>query len=202
MPQNLSIEPLRESDLPKLKAFTDQAIGEGYYSFAELEDIFKRSCVNGDTTKMCSLLLKSKPAPKADPSTGDEIFGVRFTYPPGNWNHGKGRGLNPEKWPHALKDTAYFQSLFLSEKIQGKGWGSKLSEASIAVLKKIGAKGVVCHSWKESPGNSSSKYLLKMGFKPISEHPLYWSEVDYNCTRCLKPPCQCTAIEMYYEISQ
>ncbi len=205
--QIFSIEPFSESDLPKLKQFTDQAIGEGYYSDEELRDIFKRSFGPGAGSgggsagepKMCSLLLKSKAASGASPDDS-EILGVRFTYPPGNWNHGKGRGLNPEKWPHALKDTAYFQSLFLSEKIQGQGWGSKLSEASIAVLKSIGAKGVVCHSWKESPGNSSSKYLLKMGFKPLAEHPLYWSEVDYNCTRCLKPPCQCTAIEMYYEI--
>ncbi|MDZ4084115.1 MAG: GNAT family N-acetyltransferase [Bdellovibrionales bacterium] len=179
--------PLKEQDLERLKAFTDRAIGAGYYSEAELKDIFQRSSVNGE---MCSFLLVG----------GDDIYGVRFTYPPGKWSHGKGEGLTPDQWPHAKADTAYFQSLFLSDTLQGQGFGSKLSEASIEVLKKVGAKGVVCHSWKESPGGSSTKYLEKMGFQKIKEHPLYWQHVDYNCTRCLKPPCQCTAIEMYYEI--
>lgn len=195
--------PLEEKDLGRLKAFTDRAIGEGYYSEAELIDIFHRSQADG---VMCSFLLIGT---EEDGGCVDgrmrtrgpsEIFGVRFTYPPGKWSHGKGDGLTPQKWPFSQDQTAYFQSLFLSEKIQGQGFGSKLSEASIEVLKSIGAKGVVCHSWKESPGGSSTKYLEKMGFQRIKEHPLYWQHVNYNCTRCLKPPCQCTAIEMYYEI--
>ncbi len=188
--------PLKESDLPRLKAFTDRAIGAGYYSEAELSDIFKRSSLDG---VMCSFLLVSESG-VSDAAGGGEIQGVRFTYPPGNWSHGKGDGLTPDLWPFPMSATAYFQSLFLSDEIQGQGFGAKLSERSIEVLKEVGAKGVVCHSWMESPGGSSTKYLEKMGFKRIKEHPLYWQHVDYNCTRCLKPPCQCTAIEMYYEI--
>lgn len=206
--------PLAEEDLRRLKTFTDRAIGEGYYSEAELIDIFHRSQADG---VMCSFLLIGTPSDETSEGgcvngrmrtrSGEsasaargEIFGVRFTYPPGKWSHGKGDGLTPKKWPFPQDQTAYFQSLFLSDKIQGQGFGSKLSEASIEVLKSIGAKGVVCHSWKESPGGSSTKYLEKMGFQRIKEHPLYWQHVNYNCTRCLKPPCQCTAIEMYYEI--
>lgn len=195
--------PLTEKDLGRLKAFTDRAIGAGYYSEAELRDIFHRSSLNG---VMCSFLLVDGSSETDGPGRGDrknsagEILGVRFTYPPGNWSQGKGEGLSPNQWPQPKSDTAYFQSLFLSDKIQGQGFGAKLSQASIDVLKEIGAKGVVCHSWKESPGGSSTKYLKKMGFQKIKEHPLYWQHVDYNCTRCLKPPCQCTAIEMYYEI--
>lgn len=187
-----SIQSLERADLTRLKEFTDREIGAGYYSASELEDIFKRSMAHTPTGQdvMCSRILKD----------GDEIQGVRFTFPPGRWNKGKGSGLNPDKWPHDLDHTGYFQSLFLSGKVQGQGWGAKLSLDSIESLRAVGARGVVCHSWKESPNNSSSKYLLKMGFKPISEHPLYWKDVDYCCTRCLKPPCQCTAIEMYYEI--
>ena len=189
----LRIEPLARADLGRLKVFTDRTIGTGYYSDKELEEIFDKSI--GPNHEMCSLLLVGKPT-----DAGREIFGVRFTYPPGRWNQGKGHGLNPSKWPHALEDTGYFQSLFLSDKVQGQGWGSKLSLASIEVLKKTGARGVVCHSWKESPFNSSSKYLEKMGFEKVAEHPLYWQDVEYKCTRCLKPPCHCTAIEMFLEI--
>lgn len=196
------IVPLEHSDLKALKAFTDQTIGAGYYSEAELEDIFKKSTATNSEGRsfMCSLLLRDA---SAGGSTG-AILGVRFSYPPGNWNKGKGSGkdggLNPAAWPHPISETGYFQSLFLSDKVQGQGWGSRLSFASIEVLKNAGARGVVCHSWKESPFNSSSKYLEKMGFQKIAEHPLYWQHVNYNCTRCLKPPCQCTAVEMYLDI--
>ena len=188
------MEPLARRDLGLLKEFTDRTIGAGYYSEKELEEIFDKSeSEKSGSAKMCSLLLR-------DPS--GEILGVRFTYPPGRWSRGKGEGLNPSRWPHPIEQTAYFQSLFLSDKVQGQGWGSKLSNASIGILKTVGARGAVCHSWKESPFNSSSKYLEKMGFQKIAEHPLYWQHVDYNCTRCLKPPCQCTAVEMYLDINQ
>jgi ribosomal protein S18 acetylase RimI-like enzyme len=181
------IEELKLSDLSALKQFTDREIGSGYYSQDELDDIYRRSLTKG---RMCSFLLKKD----------GEIFGVRFTYPPGQWVHGKGDGLSPEKWPFAMKDTAYFQSLFLSNQVQGEGWGGKLSAKSIEVLKEIGTKGIVCHSWKESPNNSSTRYLEKIGFQKIKEHPLYWQHVNYNCTRCGKPPCQCTAVEMYLKL--
>jgi GNAT superfamily N-acetyltransferase len=127
---------------------------------------------------------------------------MRLTYPPGQWEHGKGHGLEPRKWPHAISETGYFQSLFLASDLQGHGWGGKISQAALAILKETGAKGVVCHSWKESPNNSSTRYLLKLGFTPVADHPLYWKDVDYNCTRCLKPPCQCTAQEMYLDLER
>jgi hypothetical protein len=184
-----NIYPLQEKDLESLKEFTDREIGHGYYSVKELEEIFQKSSRNG---VMTSFLLKDD----------EGIQGVRFTYPPGRWTHGKGQGLNPQLWPHSSEDTAYFQSLFLSAKMQGSGWGVRLSIRSIEALKSLGARGIVCHSWKESPNNSSSKYLQKLGFEMIAEHLKYWQFVDYNCTRCKKPPCQCTAIEMYLDLEK
>lgn len=181
------IEELKLTDLTSLKEFTDREIGAGYYSMEELQEIFKKSQSKG---RMCSLVLKK----------GESILGARITYPPGNWSHGKGSGLTTAKWPYPLSETAYFQSLFLSAETQGLGWGGKMSEKSLEILKEIGAKGVVCHSWKESPNNSSVRYLEKLGFELVAEHPLYWKDVDYNCTRCLKPPCQCTAQEMYLKL--
>lgn len=187
-----AIEALQQSELGALKSFTDRSIGQGYYSAQELEDIFERSFgVDATGTKhMCSFLLKE----------AGKILGVRITYPPGLWNHGKGKGLTQQKWPFQLSQTAYFQSLFLDESTQGKGLGAKLSAKSLEVLKSLGARGVVCHSWKESPHNSSSRYLEKMGFVVLAEHPKYWKDVDYNCTRCGSPPCQCTALEMYLRL--
>lgn len=184
-----NIVPLMESDLVQLQEFTDREIGSGYYSPEELRDIFDRS---QDRDIMCSFLLKR----------GGQILGVRFTYPPGKWSHGKGSGLSTQLWPHPLSQTAYFQSLFLANSVQGSGWGGKLSQTSIESLKKLSAQGIVCHSWKESPNNSSSKYLEKMGFRKLMEHPKYWQHVNYNCTRCGRPPCQCTAIEMYLDLEK
>lgn len=188
----MQIRPLSKSDFSSVKTFTDMAIGEGYYSMQELEKIYDQS-MHGNT--MCTLIAEFKD------SKGDEkIGGIRITYPPGNWSHGKGQGLNPEKWPHTLPQTAYFQSLFVSPELTGQGLGKKMSYEAIRILKTIDTKGIVCHSWRESPQDSSGRYLRALGFQLIAEHPLYWSKVDYTCTRCGKP-CVCTADEMYLDLT-
>ena len=181
------IRPLVQSDLSEILQFADKNVGLGYFSMTELLEIFKKSQKNG---KMCSLVL----------SDGNTIQGMRLSYPPGNWEHGKGHGLSPAKWPHPLAETAYFQSLFLAPQVQAQGWGGKLSKAAIDILKEVGARGVVCHAWKESPHNSSVRYLEGIGFQSMAEYPKYWRDVQYNCTRCKRPPCQCTAVEMYLEL--
>lgn len=185
----LNVRPFQFSDLEAIRRFTDHEIGAGYYSSGELEDIFHRSQKNG---LMCSFLIES---PRG------EIKGVRISYPPGQWSTGKGKGLNPESWPHALAETAYFQSLFLAGDLQGQGWGGKLSAEAIRTLQRAGAKGIVCHSWKESPNDSSNRYLRKLGFELVAEHPKYWKGVPYRCTLCGDPPCQCTAHEMYLDLN-
>ncbi|MGE3972927.1 MAG: GNAT family N-acetyltransferase [Bdellovibrionales bacterium] len=187
---SLKIEPLRWEDLEAVQAFTDAEIGKGYYSRKELEEIFQKS---SSQEVMCSFVLKNPE---------QKIKGVRITYPAGKWEKGKGSGLTVQAWPYPLENTAYFQSLFLSADLQGEGWGGKLSRHSLETLKKLNTKGVVCHSWKESPNDSSTRYLKKLGFNVVKEHLHYWKDVDYNCTRCLKPPCLCTAQEMYLEIDQ
>ena len=180
------IRALRQKDLPALKKFTDQVIGQGYYSEAELEDIFKRSFAGHI---MCTFVLE----------IDGHIRGMRITFPPGQWSHGKGEGLTPSKWPHALSETAYFQSLFLDPTLTSQGFGKKMSLLAMETLRTLGAKGIATHSWKESPNGSSGKYLRRLGFESIAEHPLYWNKIDYTCTRCGKP-CVCSAEEMYYDL--
>lgn len=179
----MKMRPLVSGDLAAIQAFTDRTIGQGYYSSAELADILQRSTKNG---VVFSLLLEDEQG---------EVRGIRITYPPGQWSHGKGHGLCPEKWNSPLSETAFFQSLFIEPSLTGQGWGKQLSLESMRLLKAAGTKAVVCHSWKESPGDSSGKYLRSMGFATVATHPLYWKDVDYTCTRCGKP-CLCTAEEM------
>lgn len=179
----LHIRPLQSEDLPRLREFTDRAIGLNYYSLGELQDIYARSKV-GD--RVCSLVLVDDHS---------QIFGVRITYPPGQWKKGKGEGLKSELWPVSPDHVAYFQSLFISPELTGQGWGKKMSLAAIQILKELGAQAIITHSWKESPDDSSGKYLRSLGFKLIATHKEYWKKVDYNCTRCGRP-CVCTAEEM------
>jgi ribosomal protein S18 acetylase RimI-like enzyme len=173
----------RPEDIAAVRAFTDRTIGTGYYSEPELQEYYRRSVKDG---RVCSLVLVDE---------GGEIRGLRLTCPPGNWSHGKGHGLSPALWKTQLSETAYFQSLFIDPDLAGRGWGKKLSMHALDILREVGAKSVVTHSWKESPHDSSGRYLRAMGFELVKAHPLYWNKVDYTCTRCGKP-CMCTAEEM------
>jgi GNAT superfamily N-acetyltransferase len=170
-------------DLPSVKSLADSTIEPGYYSVAELEAIYYRSQKNG---YQCTLVLEDAK---------HRIRGVRITFPPGHWQQGKGRGLAPERWGVAFTDAAYFQSLFIDPSLTGKGWGPRLSKQAIAILLKLGAKAVVAHSWRESPHDSSRRYLRGLGFSFVASHPGYWQEVDCVCGRCGEP-CECTAEEM------
>ena len=167
------------SDLNEVKTFADRAIGDGYYSTEEIKDIFSRG-------EHFSLVLSNEK---------NQIFGIRITYPPGKWNSGKGQGLCSDQWKVDLKDTAYFQSLFIDPNLVSQGWGKKMSLRSIEMLQNSGAKAIVTHSWKESPNDSSGIYLRSLGFTSVKLHPLYWNKVNYTCTRC-GFPCLCTAEEM------
>lgn len=186
----LNCRPLARTDLEKVQAFADAEIGVGYFQAAELEEIYRRS-LKDDV--MYSLVLEGP---------GAEILGIRISYPPGRWERGKGRDLNPTAWPHSMGETGYFQSIFIAASLRGQDWGGRMSRRALEILRTGGAKGVVCHSWKESPDNSSTRYLQKLGFVALAEFPLYWKDIDYHCTRCLKPPCQCTAIEMYLDLEK
>ncbi|MEM7645976.1 MAG: GNAT family N-acetyltransferase [Pseudomonadota bacterium] len=182
------IRSFSAEDVPDVKQFTDEEIGLNYFSRKELAHLQHQAEKAG---KNCSFVLEIDGV----------IKGFRLTYPPGLWGAGKGTGLRPDLWPHPLDQTGYFQSLFVCPSEQRKGWGQKLSSSSMEALKKIGAKGIVCHSWLASPGNSSQIYLEKMGFKAIVDHPDYWKAIDYECPLCIKP-CLCTAREMYLEIGE
>lgn len=179
----MRIRPITNSDLVAVQKFTDVAIGEGYYSAEDWKDILEKSSTGG---QVFSLLLED-----ADHA----VRGVRITYPAGRWDQGKGNGLRPDLWKAPLEKTAYFQSLFIDPSLIGQGWGTKMSLAALELLRQTDTNAVVCHSWKESPGGSSGRYLKSLGFELVATHPLYWKDVDYVCTRCGKD-CLCTAEEM------
>lgn len=184
----MNIRELELKDIPAVKAFTDEAIGRNYFSEKELEENYHKSISQG---VMCSFVL----------ADGEKIFGLRLAYPPGLWTKGKGKKLRSDLWRVPQDKAAYFQSLFISDKVQGQGWGPKLSAASIAAFRQLGAEAIITHAWKESPNNSSIRYLTKQGFQSIATHPEYWIDVDYECVRDGKP-CRCTAEEMILYLAE
>ena len=101
-----------------------------------------------------------------------------------------------KRWNTPLEEVAYFKSIVIRGELQGQGWGTRLSEKVIQMLRGTQNTAIVCHAWKESPNNSSIGYLEKLGFKPITEHKDFWSDLNYHCSKCQTPPCQCTALEM------
>jgi ribosomal protein S18 acetylase RimI-like enzyme len=180
---NPIIRELQPDDFSQVLTFSDEQIGDNYFTREKLEKIFQASLKNGIVT---SLLLVDEAG----------IQGMRLTYPPGQWiDRHPSQPVHPELWKVELSDAAYFQSLFISRSYQGKGFGQKLSLASIEKLKLMGAKAVVCHSWNESPQNTSRKYLDRLGFEAVLSIPEFWKCIDYKCTRCGKP-CVCSATEM------
>ncbi|WP_164848372.1 GNAT family N-acetyltransferase [Halobacteriovorax sp. HLS] len=175
--------PITEEDLDLVLAFTDKWIGKNYYQKEELAQIIQQG-------HKCNLNASVKAC------VGGELAGIRLTLAPGSWIKETSEGLSLSKWNIPEGDVAYFKSLFVSEKFQKLGIGKELSKRSIDILKKMNAAGILCHSWLESPGNSSQKYLLSMGFKEVRQHQKFWSQIDYLCTRCSPKKCACTAAEM------
>lgn len=179
----LLITNLEEKYFNEVKEFTDKHIGQGYYSLEQISEICEKSKLNNQN---CSFLLFQN----------GKMAGIRLSYMPGKWSKGKGMGgLTPSSWTESLETLGYFQSLFILPELTGQNWGAFLSSLSLQELTKAGAKGVLTHSWLESPHNSSRRYLEKLGFKIVTKHPLYWNKIDYDCPRCGKP-CVCTAGEM------
>ncbi len=178
--------PLEEHHFDDVVALADEEIGLHYYNKQDLQSLRNRSVYEGKNLSFVAYQDK-------------KCVGFRFTCSPGNWEHGRGIGLSPQKWKFPLSETAYFQSCFVASSVMGQGVGRQLSHAALDALRQTNVPQVVAHSWKESPHQSSFRYLSKLGFTTVVEYPRYWEQVDYICPRC-GHPCLCTAIEMVLEL--
>ncbi|MCB9526635.1 MAG: GNAT family N-acetyltransferase [Myxococcales bacterium] len=157
-------------------------IGPGYYRLDEVHAYLERSVgANGVALSYVAV-------------DGPRVVGFRFVLPPGAWEQGRGEGLHPDRWPGPLEKAAYFQSCFVALDAMGHGIGKRLARLAFADLHRLGAELVVTHSWKESPHDSSRRYLRRLGFSEVAELPEYWVDVDYVC-RLDGKPCRCTAVE-------
>lgn len=180
------IRRMETSDVQGVSRLADKLVGLDYYPPALVTEYMERSTSEHGTFSYVASLEAA-------------LVAFRFVLPPGQWEHGRGRGLNPDRWPAPLERTAYFQSCFVDDAVMGQGIGRRLAWRALADLKASGAQAVVAHSWKESPHGSSFRYLQRLGFEAVDEHLEYWKEVDYVCRRCGNP-CLCTAVEMVLDL--
>lgn len=181
--KDFTLTPLEESKLQEVKDFGDRWIGTGYFSDDELLEIYQASLFEGQSVSY--LAYKAQ-----------QLVGIRLSLAPKRWDKLITKGLSEGKWRVSRAEVGYFKSLFIASSAQGQGLGKKLSELSQFGLENAGAKAILCHSWLESPKNSSYNYLTSFGFELVTEHEKYWYDVDYHCTRCGPQKCICTAAEM------
>ena len=179
--KDFHLRPMEEKDLGLVRNFADKWIGQDYFEEKELRRYFSYSLV---ADQSCSYVAFKD----------EELVGIRLTFAPGNWIDEFSKGLTYDQWSVDKEKTAYFKSLFIAESAQGQGVGKFLSTLSMEALKN--AEAIVCHSWLESPNNSSFSYLKKFGFQKVREHPLFWNHLEYECIRCTPSRCECSAVEM------
>ncbi|MFN3201064.1 MAG: GNAT family N-acetyltransferase [Bradymonadia bacterium] len=189
---HFEIDDMSPEDVPAISAFVDRTLGPGYMPPEQLAaDLSRATAPDADGQPViCAHVARS---------TEGYIGGFRIAYPPGRWSHGRGDGLTEHLWPAPLSASAYFQTIVVDPESRGHGLGQRLSLRALDALRRLGAQGVVTHSWLESPHNSSQRYLKKLGFEQVAVHPRYWMEVDYHCVRCGRP-CVCTAVEMALDL--
>lgn len=180
---DIQIKTISMKDLDRILSFTDKWIGKNYFTKEEL----RQTLLMGIKKNINTSLLAEY---------GNEIIAVRITLAPGEWITSHTYNITPHAWPVSEDKVAYFKCLFIDERFQGRGLGKILSNKSIEQLKKVGTQAIVCHSWVESPNNSSHKYLEKIGFKKIITHANFWYFKEYECTRCGVGRCECSAEEM------
>lgn len=187
------ISPMEERHINAILQFTDRWIGENYFSENDVLRMIRESRAPvpeiGNREVSASCLAWQ----------GENLVGIHIALAPGKWEKGHTPFLM-HQWPVKGIEVAYFKSLFVHGDYRGIGIGQRLNELSTIVLMQQGAKGIVTHSWLESPDNSSQRYMLKNGFVEIGRHSLFWNVQGYHCVRCKPEPCQCTAVEMFKRI--
>ncbi|MEO0337140.1 MAG: GNAT family N-acetyltransferase [Pseudomonadota bacterium] len=180
--------PLQKSFLGAINVLGDQIFGDDYLLQIGLED---------DWEKIAQLLHPVSMVVAKE----SHICAVRISYPPGQWGHLMAyKKSHPELWPSPSEQVAYFKLSMVHPDHRNQGLGREMANLAVGSLKSLGAKGVVTHSWNESPGGSSAGYVNKLGFHKIAEIPGFWAEYIYSCLECNQDPCECTASEMYLAI--
>jgi predicted N-acetyltransferase YhbS len=180
------IRNIELKDVNPILEFSDKWIGKNYFQKSELRQILLRGQVENLNASLVAV------------DNDGKIIAIRLTMAPEEWHEDETYSpfIKPHMWKVPINQVAYFKSLFVAKKYQKLGIGKELSERSIEILKKMGAKAIICHSLVESAENSNSKYLRSMKFESVATHQQFWFYKNYQCSGCTPFPCSCQAEEM------
>jgi len=185
MNHNLIIVPLTHEYFQRVINLGNEVHGEGYLTDEIIEKIFEKSLIKDIN---CSFVMLDQ----------DRVIGFRLTYAPTQWEVDE--WCSPDLWKLPIEELCYFKSSTVDSDYRGKGVAKTMLRESISATKKQGAKGGICHTWMQSPGNAAYKYFIGCGGKLLKIYPERWLEDSYSGYRCVacipEKHCRCDAGEM------
>jgi len=185
MTEKLEILPLSHQYFERVIILGDQVHGGGYLTHEILEKIYNKSIKD---SICCSFVMLD----------GEKVIGFRLTYAPTQWE--LDQWCSPDLWKLPIEQLCYFKSSTVDSDYRGKGVAKTMLQASIEAAKLQGAKGGICHTWMQSPGNAAYKYFIGCGGELLKTYPDRWLQDSYDGYRCIvclpDIHCHCDAGEM------
>lgn len=90
------------------------------------------------------------------------------------------------------------KTVAVTKRLQGRGVGSALAQASIERFRAEGTRALFSIAWKTDSGINIAGVLEGQGFSQVAEIPGYWREdsldSSFECPECGTPPCECAAV--------
>ncbi|MCF6194950.1 MAG: GNAT family N-acetyltransferase [Kangiellaceae bacterium] len=191
MTKRLELAPLEPKFFERTIKLGNDVHGDDYLNDGILQKIYKKSIKDGHN---CSFVMLDT----AKELSEEKVVGFRLTYAPGNWLVDE--WCTSELWNLPIEQLCYFKSSTVDSNYLRMGIAKKMLAASIEVTKKLGAKGGICHTWMQSPGNAAYEYFVRCGGTLLKTHPNRWLEDSYAGYKCIvcgaDVYCHCDAGEM------
>jgi ribosomal protein S18 acetylase RimI-like enzyme len=197
MNKTLKLVPLEEEYFEKVIKLGNDVHGDAYLTQEIIDKIYKRSFKDDIN---CSFVMIDVAKVGLD---NEKVVGFRLTYAPTNW--AIDQWCSPDLWDLPIEQLCYFKSSTVDADYRCHGIAKQMLKASIDAAIQQGAKGGICHTWMQSPGNVAYLYFIKCGGQHLKTYPNRWLENSYAGYRCIvcgvDEYCHCDAGEMilYFE---
>jgi len=162
--------------------------GDAYLTTEIIEKVYQKS-LKGELN--CSFVI-------LDANAKDKLVGFRLTYAPTRWQ--LDQWCSPYLWQLPIEQLCYFKSNTVDPAYRCQGIARKLLRASIDEAAKMGARGGICHTWMQSPGNAAYEYFIHCGGQHLKTYEKRWLQDSIEGYRCIvcgdDALCHCDAGEM------
>ncbi len=179
---NIEIVPIEEVHFKRMVPLLDLVIGTNFMNESKIKEIRQTGISNGLNSSFVLL-------------AGEDVIGLRLTVAAGNWDCTR---FSSKKWGVAPEKVCYFHLNCVHPKYRGGGWGQRLLQSSIEVVKQQGAVAGVADIWLNSPRNSAYRYFSRAGARVVNIEQDRWVNIhseESPCNRC-GPRCECLGAEM------